>query len=200
MMEKLKRLFALILPSTRLNRSLRILIAANSVLVFITGLLAPFYAVFIEHIGGTIAFAGLSWAIFSIVAGVLIFLFSNWELKVKKQGLLIALGYVLRGGVFLSYAFMTSITQLLVTQVLWGVAAALGTPAFDSVYADHTTKDTSIVQWGEWEGISAIMTGIAALIGGIIIQSFGYQAVFLAMAAISLILGVYIWRLPQDLL
>lgn len=195
-----KRLFAVVLPSTPLNRPLRILIVTNSILVFIVGLLAPFYAVFIERIGGNIAFAGLSWAIYSIAAGILIFLFANWELKVKEQELLIALGYVLRGGVFLSYAFMTSITQLIVTQIFWGVATALGTPAFDAVYADHTAKENSIVQWGQWEGISAIMTGVAALIGGILIQSFGYRSIFISMSAISLALGIYIWRLPRELL
>ena len=198
--ENLKKILLLALPHTRLNRSLRILIITNSILVFIVGLFAPFYAVFVKNIGGNIAFAGLSWAIFSIVAGVLIFLFSNWELKIKEQELLIALGYILRGGVFLSYAFMSSITQLIVTQILWGVAKALGTPAFDSVYSSHTNQDDSIVQWGEWEGISAIVSGVAALIGGIVIQSFGYSAIFIAMAAISIGLGIYIWRLPREVL
>lgn len=196
----LRKLYSLILPSTRLNRSLRILITTNSILIFIVGLFAPFYAIFIQHIGGSIAFAGLSWAIFSIVGGVLILLFSNWELKIKEQELLIVLGYVLRGGVFLSYAFMTSIPQLMVTQILWGVASALGTPAFDSVYAAHTSQENSIVEWGKWEGISSIMAGIAALAGGILIQTFGYPSIFITMAIISVGLGLYIWSLPRSLL
>lgn len=199
-MMNLKQLFSLLLPNVRVNRSLRILIVTNSILVFIVGLFAPFYAVYVQKIGGNIAFAGLSWAIFSIVAGVLILLFSRWGLRVKEQELLIALGYILRGGVFLSYAFMTSLTQLMVTQVLWGVASALGTPAFDAVYAQHTEKEGAIGQWGEWEGVAAIMTGIAALVGGSVIQVFGYQVVFLTMAAVSTILGLYIWRLPRMVL
>ena len=141
-----KKIYAFIFPKTGLNRSLRILITVNSVLVFIMGLFAPFYAVFVQQIGGSIAFAGLSWAIFSIVSGVLIFLFSNWQMKVKEPELLIALGYILRGGVFMSYVFMTSIPQLIITQIFWGVAVALGTPAFDSVYSNHTTRENSIVE------------------------------------------------------
>lgn len=195
-----KKLFSFLFPSVRLNRSLRILIATNSILVFIVGLFAPFYAIFIQQIGGSVAFAGLSWAIFSIVAGVLILLFSNWELKIKEQELLIVLGYILRGGVFLSYAFMTSIPQLIITQVLWGVASALGTPAFDSVYAAHTSKENSIVEWGKWEGIASITTGIAAIVGGVLIQVFGYQSIFITMSVISIGLGIYIWSLPRDLL
>lgn len=195
-----KKIFAFAFPNTRLNKSLKILIMTNATLVFIAGLFAPFYAVFIQHIGGNIAFAGLSWAVFSIVAGILIFLFSNWELKVKEQELLISLGYILRGGVFLSYAFMTSMTQLILTQVLWGVAAAIGTPAFDSVYTAHTSKENAIVEWGQWEGIASIVTGVAALIGGILIQAFGYEAIFMVMAFVSIGLGIYIWKLPREIL
>lgn len=196
----IEKFFAIALPSTHLNRPLRILIVTNSILVFIVGLFAPFYAVFVQNLGGNIAFAGLSWAIFSIVSGALILLFAKWELKIKEQELLIALGYILRSAVFLSYAVMSSITQLIATQILWGIAAAIGTPAFDSVYADHTVRESSIVQWGEWEGISSITAGVAALTGGLVIQSFGYPVVFMVMAAISLGLGIYIWRLPREVL
>ena len=121
-------------------------------------------------------------------------------MKVKEPELLIALGYILRGGVFISYAFMTNMLQLIATQIFWGIAVALGTPAFDSVYANHTNKESSIVEWGRWEGIAAIVAGIAALIGGLIIQTFGYKIIFIIMALISIGLGFYVWRLPRELL
>lgn len=196
----LKQLFELILPQKRFNKSLRILIVVNTAMVFVIGMLAPFYAVFVQKIGGNIAFAGFSWAIFSIVAGILTLLFNNWQLKIKEQELLLALGYLIRGAVFLSYAFMGSITQLIFTQILWGVGAALGTPAFDAVYSSHTNKEDSIVQWGQWEGIAATATGLAAIIGGILIQAVGYPSVFIGMSALSFLLGMYIWRLPRDVL
>ena len=169
-------------------------------MVFIIGMLAPFYAVFVQEIGGNIAFAGLSWAIFSIVAGVLTLLFGNWQLRIKEQELLLALGYLIRGIVFLSYAFMGSMTQLIFTQILWGIGVALGTPAFDAIYSSHTDKEESIVQWGQWEGIAAIATGLAAIIGGILIQSIGYSLVFIGMSIMSILLGIYIWRLPREAL
>ncbi len=198
--EKLRKILAFVFPGVRLNKSLRILVAANSVFNFIVGLFTPFYAVFVERIGGSIALAGLSWAIFSVVAGILIFLFSNWELKVKEQELLIALGYILRGGVFLGYVFMTNIEQLIILQLFWGIAVALGTPAFDSVYASHTTQEAALVEWGAWEGIASIVGGIAAFVGGFLIQVFGFQTVFVIMSVLSVGLGIYIWRLPREIL
>ncbi len=195
-----RQLFSLFLPDMRLNRSLRILIGASTLMNFIIGMFAPFYAIYVVKIGGDVAFAGLTWAVFQIVCGILMLLFTRWGLRVREQELLIALGYVLRSGVFLSYAFMTSMTQLLLTQILWGIAAAIGVPAFDAVYAAHTSKDSSIAEWGGLEGVTAISVGTAALIGGYVIKAFGFTSIFFAMAALSFFLGVYIWRLPREVL
>jgi len=196
----LKQIFGLILPHEKFNKSLRILITVNTAMVFVMGMIVPFYAIFVQKIGGSIAFAGLSWAIFSIVAGVMTLLFGSWQLKIKEQELLLALGYIIRGLVFLSYAFIGSITQLIFTQILWGIGAALGMPAFDAVYSAHTNQKDSIVQWGKWEGIAAIATGLAAIIGGILIQEIGYFSVFIGMSVLSFLLGMYIWRLPRETL
>ena len=197
---RIREYFKLLMPQKRLSRSLRILIFVNTGMVFIVGIFAPFYAVFVQKIGGNIALAGLSWAIFSIVAGVLTLLFSRWQLKIKEQELLLALGYFIRGIAFLSYAFLGNTTQLIFTQILWGIGVALGAPAFDSLYSSHTSREESIVQWGQWEGIAAIATGLAALVGGILIQIAGYLIVFIGMSFLSFILGIYVWRLPRDVL
>lgn len=196
----IKKALQLFLPELKLNRSLRILIMANTILVFVFGLFVPFYAIFIENIGGNVATAGFTWALFMIVAGVLTLLFSRWEMQVKEQELLLAIGYIIRGIVFLSYAFMTSFPQLIITQVLWGIGMALGAPAFDSLYSSHTDKDNGIEQWGSWEGLAAIASGLAALVGGVLIQEFGFTAIFLSMAIICFLLGIYIWRLPRETL
>lgn len=197
---KLQFIFQKIWPHKRLNRSLRILITTNTTMNFVVGLFAPFYAVYVVKIGGSVAIAGISWALFSIVAGLLTLLFSNWELKIKEQELLMASSYVLKVVVFLSYAFMTSLPQLFLTQIIWGISSALNNPAFDALYTSHTSKDSLISEWGGWEGISAISTGAAALVGGIAIEILGYQSVFIAMAIISLFLAMYIWRLPREVL
>jgi len=189
-----------VFPHKRLNKSLRVLIASNTALTFVIGLFAPFYAIYIQKLGGGIAFAGLSWAIFGIVTGVLTIAFSYWGLKVKEPELLIALGYFIRGLSFFSYAFMGSMAQLVLTQVLWGIGAAIGTPAFDSVYAAHTEGEQSMLQWASWEGFSSIAAGLAAIGGGLLIESFGYQTVFLIMGIVMVLLSLYIWRLPREVL
>ncbi len=177
---------------SKLNKNLRFLIFVNATLTFIVGMFAPFYAVFVEKIGGGAALAGISWALFSVVSGILILLLSKWELKVKRRHMLLAVGYLIRAAVFLSYAFMDNVPQLLITQVLWGVASALGTPAFDALYSSNISKESAIMEWGDWEGISAIASGVAALIGGLLIEIIGFKILFIFMAFTMAALGTYI--------
>ncbi len=199
-MYRAKKLFQAIFPGGGLNRSLRILITLNMIFTFTVGVFAPFYAIFVQKIGGDIAFAGLSWAVFTIISGVLMLFFVKWELRVREQELLLALGYLIRTAVFVSYAFMSSMSQLILTQVLWGIAAAIGVPAFSAIYSAHTSREGGIGEWGGLEGVSAIAAGMAALVGGFAIEAFGFQPVFFGMAGISFLLALYIWALPRDVL
>ncbi len=196
----LRTFYHWLLPQVHLNRSLRILITLNTAITFVIGLFAPFYAIYVQRIGGDIAFAGFTWAVLQIVAGVLTLLFTRWSLRVREQELLLAFGYLVRSMVFLSYAFMGSMAQLVFTQVLWGIAAAISVPAFDAVYGAHTSHDGSIVEWGGLEGITSIAVGVAALVGGLVIKSFGFMPIFLVMSAVSFSLTLYIWLLPREVL
>jgi predicted MFS family arabinose efflux permease len=198
-MNPAKIMARLFLPR-RLNQSLRILLTVNTAMVFVVAMFTPFYAIFVQKINNNIAVVGFSWAVYPIVAGILTFLFSQWEMKVKEQELLLAVSYFIRSLVFLSYAFMGNIAQLIFTQVLWGVGSALGAPAFDATYTAHTSREGSIFEWGQWEGMSSIATGVAALISGVVIQSVGFTWLFSGMALILVVLGIYIWRLPRELL
>jgi MFS family permease len=199
-MHVVRKIFQTIFPGGGLNKSLRILIVLNMIFTFTVGVFAPFYAIFVQKIGGDIAFAGMSWAVFTIISGVLMLFFVKWELRVREQELLLALGYLIRSAVFVSYAFMSSMSQLILTQVLWGIAAAIGVPAFAAIYSAHTSRDGSIGEWGGLEGVSAIATGVAALVGGFAIEAFGFQPIFFVMAGISTLLALYIWMLPREVL
>ena len=199
-MDALRSIFHGVFPGAGLNKSLRILITLNMIFTFVVGVFAPFYAIFVQKIGGDIAFAGMSWAVFTIISGVLMLFFIKWELHVREQELLLALGYLIRSVVFISYAFMESMSQLIMTQVLWGIAAAIGVPAFAAIYGAHTSREGSIGEWGGLEGVSSIATGVAALVGGLVIESFGFQPIFFAMSGVSFLLALYIWLLPRDVL
>ena len=195
-----REIYRMMLPTMHLNRPLRILITLSMVMNFVIGMFSPFYAIFVVKIGGDVATAGFSWAVLEVVCGILTLLFVKWELRVREQELLMVFGYMLRAFVFLSYVFMTNMTQLIVTQVVWGIAIAVGAPAFDAVYAKHTSKESSIAEWGGLEGMISIAIGLAALIGGVVIKEFGFTYIFATMSVVCFLQGVYVLKLPREVL
>ncbi len=182
------------------RRSIHILLALSTLLTLLVGLFAPFYALFVEKIGGGIEIAGISWAVFSIVSGVLILLFTMWETHVVHKRKLLLAGLFLRALAFLSFVFITSITDLILAQVLMGISIALTNPSYDALFTHHTTEQKAISDWGGWEGLTSIAAGVASVTGGFLIKYFGYETVFLTIAACVFCMALYLSSVPKEML
>lgn len=179
---------------------LRLLFRISVLMTFILAIFAPFYSLYIVNLGGSIELAGLSWAVFSIVSGIFMLIFRKWELKVRHQKNLYAFGYFLISITFLLYIFISSIYILFLAQIIFGIAIAFINPAFDTLFSKHTKKGQEITDWGSWEGSTAIATGLAAILGGLIIQNYGYLYIFLTMSLISFCLSIFIFLIPNRVL
>ncbi|MEI8338266.1 MAG: MFS transporter [bacterium] len=182
------------------NYSLKILLFISTSMTFVLGVLSPFYALYVAKLGGSIYFAGLSLAVFSIASGVLMLSLTVWETSIKDKKKLYAAGYFLRAVAFCMYIFVATMNELILIQLLLGISIALSNPAFDALFMKHTDKDKEIAEWGGWEGFTAISTGCAALIGGFIIQNYGFGTIFTIMSLASFSLGLYIISIPKEIL
>lgn len=174
-----------------MQRKLKILLFASSLSMLAAGFLGPIYAIFVEEIGGDILTAGTSYAVFSIAAGLLIFFVSRWEDHVKHQEKLVVLGYALGVLGFLGYLLIRNPFDLFVVQVVFGIGAAVGTPAYDGLYSKHLDKGKFASEWGAWESMAYIITGISAAIGGFVVSLYSFKVLLTAMLLISL-LGLFV--------
>ena len=93
------------------------------------GLFGPFYAVYVEDIGGDILIAGEAFAIFSISSGILIYFISKWGDHVKHTEKLLVFSRALTALGFLGYVFVSDIRGLFIVQIILGAAVAIGIPA-----------------------------------------------------------------------
>ncbi len=186
--------------SKKSNKGLRILLLTSGLGTLVLGVLAPYYVIYVQKLGGTLELAGSSLAVFSIASGVLILSFSVWESSIQDQRKLYAVGLLLRACVFFMYIYISSFYELILTQILLGISVALINPTFDSLFTKHLTKGKAISDWGGWEGMTAIIIGVAALCGGYLIQTFGFATMFSLMAIVSTGTGVYLLLLPKHIL
>ncbi|MBT3465151.1 MFS transporter [archaeon] len=169
-----------------MKKELNILLIASYFNIFGFGFFGPIYALYVKEIGGTILDTSLSWAIYSLVMGVLIIIFGKLEDKILNKRKMIVIGYFILAFGILSYAFVQDKTQLFIVQIINGIGVAVLNPAFKTIFSKDEDKGRESYEWSLWEGGEKIMLGTSALIGGIIVTYFGFKIMFYIMFIMQL--------------
>ncbi len=164
----------------------RALLIADIIWFFGEGLFGPLFAVFAGRIGGDILEISWAWAAYLIVCGVLIMFIGKFSDKLNKRKLMFA-GYVLNAILTFGYLLVDSPMKLLFMQAGLGIAAAMATPTWDALYAQYEDKRKAGLTWGLADGASQLFTGIAVVLGGIIVTFFSFDALFILMGIVQVI-------------
>lgn len=170
-----------------LNKKTRALLFADITWFFGEGMLGPLFAVFAQRIGGDILEITWAWAAYLIVAGLLIVFIGKISDKILNKKKLVFWGYVLNAIFTFCYLLVSNPLQLLMLQVGLGIAAAMATPTWDALYSEYENKKKDGFTWGLADGISVFSTGLAIIIGGLIIVYFSFTALFVIMGIIQVI-------------
>lgn len=180
-----------------MNKALRILLLTNGCVRLAEAMLGPIYALFVEEIGGDLLTASFAFGLYSLVSGVTVYFLGNWEDAVKEQELAVVFGYLIIAFGFAGYLFVHSPQALLIVQIIIGFGDAVYSPAFDAVYSKHLHDKKAAFAWGSYESMTYILTGIGAVVGGLLVTLFGFNAIFICMSALCLFSSFYIYILPR---
>ena len=181
-----------------MRNTLKILLWSSVFINLSAGLFGPIYAIFVEQIGGDLLTAGGAYAGFSIALGVLVYFLGKWEDKIKHQENLVIWGRFLTLIATGGYLLIKAPWHLFIVQITLGIAQALTTPAFDSLYSKNLQKGKFASQWGSWEALTSVTIGIAAILGGLIAEEFGFKTLFVIMTLIALIALIISLLLRKD--
>lgn len=182
------------------NKSLFALIIINGIFVFGANMFPPIFALFVQKIGGNAFAAGSIWAIFAITSGIAIFFVSLFGDKLKEKEYLLAISYIIRAISWLGYFFVNALWQIYIIQFILAIGEALGTPVFSALFSQHLDSGFYIKEWSAWTALSFILIGVASLLGGVIVSSFGFQTLFLIMSALAVISFIFLIVQPRKLL
>lgn len=186
------------MDAIKLNRPLKILLTTNALILIAGAMLGPIYAIFVEQIGGDLMDASIAGGIFALVAGLTTLLSGKYSDKVKENELIVVAGYCIVGAGFLLYFWVDSVIFLFIVQAIIGLGEAIYSPAFDAVYSKHLDGKHSGTQWGAWESMNYFTAAAGAFVGGVIVTTFGFQALFLIMASMSFVSATYILMLKRN--
>jgi predicted MFS family arabinose efflux permease len=175
-----------------MNKEIRILLYSSNLWYFGEGMLGPLFAVFAKRVGGDILYISWAWGLYLIIAGVLTIFFGKIsdKKKISKKTLLIC-GYSLNTIFTFGYLLVSSTLHLFLVQAGLGVAAALATPTWDALYAKYEDKQKRGYLWGMAGGQGQIFTGVSLVLGGLIVNQFSFQFLFIVMGTIQLIATIY---------
>jgi MFS family permease len=96
-------------------------------------------------------------------------------------------GYTLNALLTFGYLFVSNPIQLFFIQIGLGIAEAIGTPLWDSLYAASLNREHATYAWGLSSGQSQIVSGLAFALGGVLVYYFSFDLLFIVMGGIQLL-------------
>lgn len=180
-----------------MNKQVRVLLWGSNLWQFAAGLLGPLFAVFAVGLGGNILDITGAWAVYMIITGILTIYFGKIGDRIGHEKLMIT-GYALNAIFTFSYLLASSPVHLFIIQAGLGVALALSNPTWSALYDRYSVRENDGYLWGAALGQGNIATGIATIIGGLIVTYLSFNALFIIMGTIQLVSALLQLKLRQQ--
>lgn len=168
-----------------MRKELKILLTASAFSLLGAEMIGPVYAVFVEQIGGDLSTAGYAYGTLALVAGIVTFAMGHWADKLGHERKLIIFGYGVSTMAIFGYLFVSEPVHLYAVQVVLGLGSAIRTPSYDSLYSKYLRPGKYASEWGAWESMYWFVTAGAAVIGGWIAHTFGFDTLFMVMFVLA---------------
>lgn len=169
------------------NKSLKILFIYNGIFVFAGSLFGPLYAVYVGLLDKNILSVSITWSAFLIATVIFTLIISKIGDRIKEKEYLLMAGFLVRAIAWFLFIFATNVIYLIFLQILLGLGEALGTPAFDAIFAEHLDGGRHIEEYSDWKLVLNGATGVGTIIGGLIATAFGFQWLFILMGILALV-------------
>jgi MFS family permease len=177
-----------------MNNKIKALLYSSNIWYFAEGMFGPLLAVYTEHIGGDIFDISWAWASYLIVTGIAMIVVGRLVSSEKVAERTMIFGYALNAVFVFGYLLVQNPVHLFIVQAGLGIATALATPTWNTLYSKHTDKGKATQEWGLADGEASIITGVAILLGGVVVGYFSFRVLFVAMGIIQVLSTLYLIR------
>lgn len=180
---------------------LKILFIYNGIFVFAGNLIGPLYALYLERFPSSgILTISASWAVFLVSTTLFMYIISKVGDRVKEKEYLLIAGYLVRAIAWFLFILISKIEILIALQILLGLGEALGTPAFDAIFATHLKEGSYMSTYSNWKLITNFVLALGTLLGGFIVSVWGFNPLFLIMSFLAFLSFFGILLKPRNLL
>src|SRR5690554_4315018 len=152
------------------------LIRSQSIVTLASGMIYPYYLLFLKNLGNSYSAYGLAFAVFIISSAV----FSQWLAPRLDQFdmrtlLISSLGMML---LMLVFPWISSYMWVLIVQIVMGSCNAMQRMSERLLLADHTEQGARGPTIGNYHFWTSVASGFAVLIGGYLIDWLTIDVLF----------------------
>lgn len=171
-----------------MNRTIKLLMLSDVLILTGFGLITPILAIFIKDnlIGGTIFAAGFASTLFLITKSSLQLPFSRYIDKHDDKVKWLIIGTFIISLVPLVYIFSNHIYYIYAAEVLHGIGSGLAYPTWLGLWSTHLDKKHESFEWSLYSTGVGVGTAITAAIGAVLAELVGFTITFLVVLIMSL--------------
>lgn len=176
----------------KINDVIRAMVAADFLIIASTGFLAPIGAVYFSQqiVGGSIAAVGFATTIFWLSKSAFqipVSLMADAKEGERDDFSLMIVGVVMAAAVQLGYYFFArEMWHVYVLSAVDGLAYALQVPTYLAIFTRHIDKYREGTEWMLHSNALGLGFAMAAALGGVIAERFGFRVIFLVAAIMML--------------
>lgn len=173
-----------------LSSGSKILLIGGGIWYLGEGMFGPLLALFTQEIGGSILDISWAWSVYLLVYGLLSIWFGYMADRFRKEWLMLG-GYALNAIFTFGYLLVDDQYSLLFVQAGLGISAALATPTWNALFGQYAQGEINGYAWGLSGGVANIITAVAILIGGLIVNYYSFTTLFIVMGTIQVFATIY---------
>lgn len=176
--------------------NLKWIIISQSWVLFGSGLVFPFYIIFIREVGGNFSQFGLAYGMFLLSSAFV----HHWVGRVSDQFgrkvflLINAWGTAV---LFLLFPMVTMIWEVYILQILLGVLGAMQKTSEKALIADFTEGNERGKHIGSYHFWVSIFSGFAVIAGGFLIDIFTVDIIFYIGSLVLFVSGLLVMRIDE---
>lgn len=178
------------------DRRLHWLLVSQSIALFASGIVFPFYVIFTKEIGANFTEFGVAYALFSLSAAATHAVVGRWSDRFGRKPFLLLNSWG-TACLLLLFPIVTSIAQVYALQVVLGVFGAMHRTSEKALVADLTDGKDRGRMIGAYHGWVAVFSAIAVVVGGYLIDLFSLSIIFYISSPIMFASGLVAVKIAE---
>jgi MFS transporter, DHA1 family, multidrug resistance protein len=183
-----------------MNNRVKILIVANLINIFGFSIFAPLYMLFGLGITQSLSVISNSWGMYVAVTGVCIIIWGKIEDSFSRKQLIytVVIGYLLMAIGSLAFLLVSDMLVMYVVLAINAIGSGITSPAWKTLFAKTEDKGKEASEWSYFEGGSKLLAALGVIVGGLLLEYFGFKFIFVVMFMFQLAAVIISLRLIHN--